>query len=288
MWKIASVQMDCRFGDNNYNLGQVRGKLREAAENGAKLVVFPECILTGYAFASKEEAWPHAEPIPGPSTKVLAEDCRRLGVHVVVGSLEQETRTGDLFNVAILIGPGGVIDVYRKMHLPYLGVDRYTTPGDRHFAVYDIGGLRVGMNICYDGGFPETARCLMLLGADLVVLPTNWPEGARVTVKFLMQARALENRIYYLCCNRVGEEGGFPFIGMSRIIDISGDLLAHTDAAHETILYAEIDPARARNKHIAFVPGSYELHRTAHRRPEMYGLITEPVREKFVPLKPRG
>ncbi len=189
----------------------------------------------------------------------------------VVGMLE---RSGtDLFNSCVLIGPQGLAGVYRKIHLPFLGVDRFTTPGDRPFAVHDLGGLRVGMNICYDGSFPEAARCLMLLGADLVVLPTNWPPGAASTVKYLIQARALENRVYYAAVDRVGSERGFKFIGQSRIVDVSGELLASTEGDEPTILYAEIDPERARNKRIVNIPGKHEIHRTADRRPEMYAPI---------------
>src|SRR5947209_19542380 len=99
-WKIAAVQMDCRLGDRRHNLEQVRARLREAAANGARLVVFPECVLTGYCFESKEEAWPHAEPLPGPSADALAADCRALGAWAVVGTLERVQPTRDLFNVA--------------------------------------------------------------------------------------------------------------------------------------------------------------------------------------------
>jgi predicted amidohydrolase len=275
-WKIAGVQMDCRLAEKGHNLGAVRARLREAAGNGAKLVIFPECILTGYGFESKEEAWPHAEPMPGPSTETLAADCRALGVWAVVGALERVAETNDLFNVALLIGPEGLRAVYRKVHLPLLGVDRFTTPGNRPFAVHDLGGLRVGMTICYDGSFPESARVLMLQGADLVVLPTNWPTGAASTVKYLVQARALENCIYFAAVNRVGLESGFRFIGQSRLIDVRGELLASAGDGPE-IVYAEIDPGRARAKHIVHIPGKYELHRTRDRRPEMYGPLCEPV-----------
>jgi len=267
-WKIAGVQMDCRLGDNARNLGVLRANLREAAGQGARLVVFPECALTGYCFESKEEAWPHAEMLPGPSSDALAAECRSLGVWAVVGLLERSNK--DLFNACALIGSDGLAAVYRKIHLPCLGVDRFTTPGDRPLAVHDLGGLRVGMNICYDGSFPESARVLMLLGADLVVLPTNWPTNALSTVKFLIQARALENNVFYAAVNRVGEERGFRFLGLSRIVDCSGELLAASGGDAAEILYAEIDPGRARNKHIVKIPGTYELHRTAHRRPEMY------------------
>src|SRR5688572_15856005 len=87
-WKIAAVQMDCAFAEPARNLEVIRARLREAAENGAQLVIFPECALPGYCYDSKEEAWPHAESIPGPSTQAIAADSARLGVHVVVGLLE--------------------------------------------------------------------------------------------------------------------------------------------------------------------------------------------------------
>ncbi len=270
-WKIAAVQMDCAFAEKATNLETIRARLQEAAANGAQLVIFPECALPGYCFESKEEALPHAEPIPGPSSQALADDCARLNVWAVVGLLEKD---GDrLFNACSLIGPHGIAATYRKVHLPFLGVDRFMTPGDQPFAVHDLGGLRIGMNICYDGSFPEAARCLMLLGADLIVLPTNWPTGAISTAKTLIPARALENHLYYAACNRIGTERGFNFIGMSRIIGCTGEFLAVSENDEPTILYADIDPAKARDKHRVFMAGKYELHRLKDRRPEMYGAI---------------
>src|SRR5438128_1628189 len=268
LWKIAAVQMDCRLGDRAGNLEHIRARLRQAAGQGARLVVFPECALTGYGFDSKEEAWPHAETLPGPSTDALAADCRQLGVWAAFGLLEREGEA--LFNACALIGPQGLAAAYRKIHLPYLGVDRFTTPGDRPFAVHDLGGLRVGMNICYDGSFPESSRVLTLLGADLVLLPTNWPEAARKTAQLLVPARALENRIYYAAANRVGEERGFRFIGQSRLVHCGGDLLAVCDHDREEMLFADIDPDKARQKRIVNIPGRYEVDRVGDRRPEMY------------------
>lgn len=277
-WKIAGVQMDCRLGDKRHNLDTIRTKLRQAAGQGARLVVFPECALTGYCFESKEEAWPHAETLPGPSTETLTAECRQLGVWAAFGLLERE---GDaLFNACALVGPKGMVTGYRKIHLPFLGVDRFNTPGNRPFAVQDLGGLRVGMNICYDGSFPESSRILTLLGADLVLLPTNWPPGALTTVQYLVQARALENHVYYLAVNRVGEERGFRFIGQSRAVDCSGELLACGRADSEDILYADIDPERARQKQVVKIPGKYEINRVTDRRPEMYGLLVEPNRPR--------
>jgi predicted amidohydrolase len=273
-WKIAGVQMDCRLADKEANLRRIREKLREAAAGGARLVVFPECALTGYAFDSKEEAWPQAETLPGPCSEALAEDCRRLGVWAAVGMLERGDAGPSLFNSCALVGPQGLHATYRKIHLPFLGVDRFTTPGDRPFAVHDLGGLRVGIGICYDGSFPEAARVLTLLGADLVILPTNWPTGARSTVQYLVPARALENHIYFAAVNRAGQERGFHFIGQSQVRACDGEALALAGEGEE-IIRADIDPAWARDKHLKKIPGKYEIHRVRDRRPEMYGPLVK-------------
>jgi predicted amidohydrolase len=269
-FKIACAQFDCHIGDKHYNLERMLLMLRKAAESGARLVVFPECALTGYAFDSKEEALPFAEPIPGPASEAFTGECRARDIYAIYGLLERDQQRAGFFNACALIGPGGVVAGYRKLHLPFLGVDRFAFPGDRPFAVHDIGGLRLGMSICYDGGFPESARVLTLLGADLVVLPTNWPTGASSTANFVIQTRALENHIYYAAANRVGDERGFHFIGRSRIADCSGELLA-TVGEGEEIIYAEIDPLHSRSKRIVKIPGKYEIDRIADRRPEMYG-----------------
>jgi predicted amidohydrolase len=282
-WTIAGVQMDCRLGDRPRNLAVIRERLRDAAGRGARLIVFPECALTGYCFESRQEALAHAEPVPGPSTEALAADCRKLGVWAAVGMLEHDPATGGLFNACALVGPAGPPATYRKIHLPFLGVDRFATPGDRPFAVHDLGGLRVGMTICYDGSFPESSRVLTLLGADLVLLPTNWPTGAQTTVCYAVQVRAFENRIYYAAVNRVGEERGFRFIGQSRLVDCAGELLAAAGPDGEEIVLASIDPERARAKRIVKIPGQYELDRIAHRRPEMYGPLCEPRRDAAAP-----
>jgi predicted amidohydrolase len=272
VWKIAGVQMDCRLADKPVNLERMRGKLREAAGAGARLIVFPECALTGYGFTSKKEALPCAEPLPGPAAERLRADCRQLGVWAVFGLLE---RDGDrLFNACALVGPGGFVAGYRKVHLPCMGIDRFATPGDRPFAVHDLGGLRLGMNICYDGSFPEAARVLTLLGADLIVLPTNWTTEARAACH-LPEARALENHVYYLAVNRGGEERGFRFVGRSRLIDYRGEVVSAA-GDDEMIIYGEVEPEKARAKHVVVVPGQHEVNRVGDRRPEMYGPLLVP------------
>lgn len=271
--KIAGVQMDVAFADKTRNLQRMTEALRETKTQGATLTVFPECSLTGYCFASLEEAAAQAEPVPGPSVETMAAACRELGVYAVFGLLESDQ--GRVFNAAVLVGPEGLVGGYRKVHLPYLGVDMFTTPGDRDFAVHQAGDLRVGMNICYDAAFPEAARVLALEGADLIVLPTNWPPGAECTAECIINARALENHVYYIAVNRVGSERGFEFIGNSKICDPSGKLIAQANHRNETILYAELDPALARNKHVVRVLGKHEIDRFADRHPERYRRIAQ-------------
>jgi predicted amidohydrolase len=193
----------------------------------------------------------------------------------VFGLLEADGPT--LFNACALVGPDGVVGSYRKIHLPFLGVDRFLTPGNRPFAVHSVAGLKIGMNICYDGSFPESARVMALNGADLIVLPTNWPQGASCTAQYVVNTRALENHIYYLAVNRVGRERSFEFIGQSKLCDPSGRILAEATHRSETMICAEIDPQRARNKQVVNIPGEYELDRMRDRRPEMYGALLQRV-----------
>jgi predicted amidohydrolase len=271
---IALAQIDIAFADRERNLARIIQVLGETAAKGASLTVFPEAALPGYCFDSLDEARPHAETIPGPSTNRLTGICRELNCHVVYGLLEAD---GDrLFNACALVGPQGLVASYRKIHLPFLGMDRFTTPGDRPFAVHEAAGMKIGMHICYDGGFPESARCMMLLGADLVVLPTNWPPGSECMAGFAVNTRAMENNIYYAAVNRVGIERGFRFIGQSKVCDPSGRPLAEALHDREEILYAEIDVEKARRKKIIRVPGLHEIDRLRDRRPEMYGPIVNP------------
>src|SRR3954447_19260816 len=148
---ISVAQIDIAFADRERNLSRMMQVLDEAAKKGAKLTIFPEAALTGYCFDSLDEARTHAEPIPGPSTRRLSGVCRELGVYAVYGLLESDGER--IFNACALVGPEGVVGSYRKIHLPFLGMDRFTTPGDRPFAVQEAAGIRLGMNICYDGGF---------------------------------------------------------------------------------------------------------------------------------------
>jgi predicted amidohydrolase len=273
-YRVAAVQMEPKLGRLTANLERILGRLEEAASAEARLVVFPECALSGYGFSSREEGLAHAVTTDSTPVRQVATACARLECFCIFGMLE---RAGDrLFNAAVMAGPAGLVGTYRKVHLPFLGIDMFADPGDQPFAVHDAGGLKVGMHICYDGAFPEPARVLSLLGADLLVLPTNWPTHSECAAEHMIPTRAMENTVYAMAVNRVGEESGFRFIGGSSIVDPSGRRLAAAGADTEEILLADLDPSLARRKRLVRVAGRHEINRIADRRPRFYQKLVEP------------
>jgi predicted amidohydrolase len=270
--RVAVAQIEPKLAEKERNLDLCLTRLEEVVEQGAELLVLPECAIPGYVYESGEEARRYAEEIPGPSTEALEEACRRLDAYVVCGLLERDGDT--IHNAAVLVGPDGLIGSYRKSHLPFLGVDRFVQAGDE-LPVFDTPIGRIGVEICYDLRFPEVTRMLALAGAEIVCLPTNWPVAAAANAELLAPARAYENRIYLLVANRIGKERTAEFCGRSQIVDTTGVRLAETDATSEALLVAEIDVARAREKSIVPAPGEYEMHLFGHRRPELYGSLVE-------------
>lgn len=277
--KIAAVQKNPKLMNPEENLAANLSAIQEAADNQAKLIVFPECCLSGYIFQSREEALPFAETIPGPSTEKLASLCKKLDVYVVVGLLEKDDNR--LFNAAAFIGPGGLIGRYRKNHLPFLGVDRFVDRGDKPFKVYQTPIGNIGLFICYDILFPESSRIMALMGADILALPTNFPydRGEKIST-YIVTARAMENRVHVVAANRVGSERGASFSGLSRIVDASWEILSVASPDKEEIIYGEVDLDTARQKHVTVVPGEHEVNFIHDRRPELYGTITQPVKEE--------
>jgi predicted amidohydrolase len=270
--RVGVAQIEPRLGEAQRNLDLCLGRLEEAASAGCSLLVLPECSSAGYVFESAEEALVHAQEVPGPFTEALAGACSRLGVVCVAGMLERE---GDLLrNTAVVVGPDGLLGRYRKTHLPYLGVDRFVTPGDE-LEVVDTPVGRIGLEICYDLRFPELTRALALAGAEILVLPTNWPVQASANADVLTRARAYENRVFLLVANRVGRERDAEFCGWSQICDVRGERLAEAGPHEETLLVAEIDVAEAREKDIVPAPGTYEMALFGHRRPELYRALVE-------------
>ena len=266
---IACVQTDVQFADVSANLERVLGKLDEAGSKGADLVVFPECMLTGYAFDSREQALPHARSTADPLFAEIAKVAATHHTFVTLGFLELANER--LFNAAALVGPAGVVGCYRKIHLPHLGIDRFVDRGDIPYAPLEAGTAKVGLGICYDCSFPEPMRLLALAGADVIALGTNWPNGAAHTAKIVPPARSMENHLYFVAANRIGEENGFGFCGCSSICGPDGITLASVEDDSESLLFAEADLELARNKRIERTKGTHIIHRFNDRVPEFYG-----------------
>ena len=275
---LSCVQSHVRFADLPGNLRRAETWLREAAAQSVDLVVLPECMLTGYGFESREEALPHAIPIDDPAWQPLISICRSSGrLHAVIGFLEREG-SGDetkLYNATALLGPGGLIASYRKVHLPHLGVDRFVDRGNCPYGVHQAGEARVGLAICYDCSFPEPMRVLGLAGADIIALSTNWPVAASRTAEIVPPARSMENHLFFVAANRIGCERGFVYCGSSSICGPDGIELARAGTDEEQMLVVDIDLAQARNKRIERTPGAHVIDRFADRQPSFYNSISD-------------
>jgi len=260
--KVGYFQFAPVFGDITRNLSTISHRL---ATVECDLMVLPELFNTGYQFVSVDEVRALAEEIPGgPTTERLRKLAAERRTHVVAGLAE---RAGNrLFNSAVLVGPGGLIGIYRKTHL-FFEENLFFSPGDTGFPVFDIGPARVGLMVCFDWFYPESARTLALKGADVIAHPSNLvlphcPDS--------MVTRCLENRVFAVTCNRTGWEkrGGkkrLTYIGNSEVVAPTGEVLKRAKPDQEMLAVVEIDPLEARNKKIN--PYNDLL---AGRRPEHY------------------
>ncbi len=260
--KIAAVQFAPEFGNVSANLQRIAELVRQSE---ADLYVLPELGTTGYQFLDREEAISLAEAIPGgPTVRYLEALARKLGAQIVASLAE---RAGDrLFISAAVIGPTGLVGVYRKTHL-FRREKELFSPGDTGFQVFAVGPARIGVLICFDWIFPEAARCLALQGAEVIAQPANlvlpWCQQAMVI-------RSLENRVFTVVANRCGEECRLPgepvvFTGRSQIVSPQGTILAALGPTDEGLALAECDLALARDKH-----ATPENDLVADRRPELY------------------
>lgn len=274
--RMACVQTDVVFNDPAANLAVAEGHLRELAAQGVKLVVFPEAFLTGYCARSEEEAKQIAIrchcakdfDITDAHEAVYALQglSVELDVHIVFGLIASDDY--GLMNCAVLAEPNGRLRRYVKTHLPYLGVDRFVDPGDS-LPVFQTEIGAIGILVCYDLRPPEAARVLALAGAELIVLPTNWPTRKGTTPAIMCPARAAENKVFFASCNRIGDENGFSFRGESAIYDCGGGVIVEA-GTEEKVIVADLDLAEARNKHTVIIPGAFESNAVTSRRPELY------------------
>lgn len=244
--RVSVVQLNPRFGEVEANINTALGLMDTVR---ADLYVLPELFTTGYNFASKAEVHSLAEPADrGSAAQALKNFAKQQRCHVVYGFAEQDA--GTLYNSAALVGPSGTLGVYRKIHL-YDRENLFFETGNLGFTVFDTPLGKIGMMICFDWIFPESARTLALKGAQLIAHPSNlvmpYCPDAMVT-------RCLENRVFAATADRVGVEdrGGvrLTYIGKSEIVSPSGEILLRLSDDREEIAFVDIDLALARNKRI--------------------------------------
>lgn len=246
MPRIAVIQFEPEFGNLLANVERMRIALVDAADLGAELIVLPELSNSGYVFESAAEAKGLAEAIGnGPASCMWEQVAAERGVYIVAGVTEMDGEK--LFNTAVMYGPRGLVGKYRKVHL-WDAEALYFTPGDLGFPVFDTPHGRIGMLVCYDGWFPESYRSLVLQGADIVCVPTNWvpipgqASGEQAMATILSMANAHSNGLVIAAANRTGIERGQEFIGQSLIVSHTGWPVAGP-AAHEgpATLLADVD-----------------------------------------------
>lgn len=272
--RVACVQSNVQFADPMANAANAESRLRALKAEGVDLALFPEAYLTGYCVSCAEDARKVCIPASHDALERLRRVTDESEIGAVLGFAEEQS--GTLYNSAVLFEPGRDPRFYRKSHLPELGLDKHVATGN-DLPLFETRWGRIGILICFDMRPPEATRVLALGGADLIVLPTNWPEGAEVSADHICIARAAENRVFFATCNRVGEENGFRFIGKSKIISPGGKVLASA-GANEEVLVADLDFEEARQKRTVQIPGKYETTVFDSRRPELYGSLIEPVR----------
>ena len=265
--KVGFVQFEPVFGQTGVNLATVE-RLLEGVD--AELIVLPELFHSGYLFTSAEEVLSLAEEIPGGKTvKFLGRLASRNNVHIVAGVCEKEGN--QLFNSAVLVGPEGWRGTYRKMHL-YNGEKLWFQPGGEGFKVFDIGSCRVGLMICFDWFFPESARLLALQGAQIIC------HSANLVLPFCqagMVTRCLENRVYAITANRTGREKrgeqDLSFTGKSQITGPQGQILCQAGGATEEVGIVDIDIQAADDKNINSYNNLFKDRRVAS-----YGDLIKP------------
>ncbi|MVM29187.1 nitrilase [Spirosoma sp. HMF4905] len=292
--KISTAQFENRSGDKVYNLSVIENISRKAAQQGANVVAFHECSITGYTFArhlSKEQMLDLAEFIPdGPSIARLTEIAQTYNIAVLAGLFEKD-EDDNLFKAYVCIDKNGLVAKYRKLH-PF--INPYLTPGDQ-YCVFDLYGWTFGILICYDNNVIENVRATTLLGANVIFMPhvtmctpstrpgagfvdsNLWenretdPTSLRLEFEgmkgrdWLMKwlpARAYDNGIYAVFSNPIGMDDDQLKNGCSMIIDPFGDILAECRTLGDDFVTATLSPEKLTQA------GGYRYINA--RRPELY------------------
>jgi len=278
---VSALQLALNSADEQENIAAVCTLVEEAAATGAQIVLPPE-LFSGPYFCKVEEeelfalARPTAEH---PSVLAMQRLAAKLKIAIPTSFFERDGH--HYYNTLAMIGPdGAIIGTYRKSHIPDgPGYEEkyYFRPGNDGFKVWDVFGARVGIGICWDQWYPEAARVMALMGAELLFYPTaigSEPYDVSLDTSRMwrraMLGHAVSNCMPVIAANRIGVEDGQAFYGHSFITDEWGDYLAEFGREDTGVLVAEIDLARAA-KHRAGM-GFFR-----DRRPQLYGRIAQDI-----------
>jgi 5-aminopentanamidase len=268
MTRVACAQLAPRVGDLPGNADLSTAAIARCVAAGADVVVLPELVTSGYVFASPDEARSVAIT---PEHPVFSRWAAELPPGTIVaGGFCERGDDGLLYNSAAVVDATGVRAVYRKAHL----WDReklFFAPGGEHPPVVETVHGRIGVLVCYDLEFPEWTRTVALAGADLIVVPTNWPlvgrpAGERPPEVVIAMAAARVNRVAIACCDRAGTERGQEWTRGTTVIDAAGWVLAATQEEAEVVV--ELDLLASRDKTL-----TEHAHLLHDRRPELYGAV---------------
>lgn len=268
---VVCIQTYPKMNDVEYNLSRMEELFKNALEKhpDTNLVVFPELATSGYQCGDNFRKL--AETADGTSTSIqrLGRLAREYKTHVIFGMPERDAENPSvLYNSQIFLDDKGeLIGQYHKVHL-FDSEKKIFTPGDT-FKVFDTAIGKIGLFVCYDAFFPETARILAIKGANLLVNSTNWESPYLYDMDMVMSARALENTVYLACCNRIGTDNTLSFFGHSRILNPLGQVISGIEGEKEDFVYASLDYDRIEKMRTEY----YTM--LTERRPELYTELVE-------------
>jgi N-carbamoylputrescine amidase len=249
--RLAVAQLELAPGALEANRARTVAAVLEAGDGGAELVVLPELASSGYRLRTPDAVAAAAEEIPGPTTAAWSEAAARAGCTVVGGICER--RAGEYFNAVAVVGAGGVLAVYRKLHL-FDEEQLLFAPGDAGLPVVDLPFGRLGVLVCYDLRFVEALRILALRGADVVAVPTAWVGGFDRAIPadgIIDQVRAAAvqanlSGVYVAAASRVGADGDLAYLGQSCVLDPYGRFVVDPQpASAESLVVTDVDVAEA-------------------------------------------
>lgn len=239
-WKVAMLQMDIAFGQPDNNREMVRKYVAQLAQGGkTDILVLPELWDTGYDLPRFNEI---ADDEGAQAKRLLRETALQLDAHVIGGSIA-ERKGINVYNTTYVLDRNGVeAGSYSKVHLyRQVDEDKYVTAGETP-GLYIVDGQNIASVIGYDICFPEYSRSLALRGAKVLVVCAQWPHPRLHHWRQLLIARAIENQMYVVACNRVGEGGGTIFCGHSLVVNPLGEVV-NEGMQQEAIITAELDLA---------------------------------------------